>query len=278
MQTQSTAGLLLPDLETLAVSAGREILDVYSTDFKVAVKADASSVTEADTRAEAVILEGLARLSPCIPVVAEEQVAAGHVPDAAPCFYLVDPLDGTREFISRNGEFTVNIALVEDGVPVAGVVYAPALGVLYSGAAGLGAFRRDVTEGVLGPAAPIAVRQAPAEGIAAVASRSHADPATDQWLSCLSVSSVHTAGSSLKFGLVAEGRADVYPRLGRTMEWDTAAGDAVLRAAGGLVTRLDGTPLVYGKDRQGADAPYANPHFVAYGDRRLVELAAARAG
>lgn len=278
MQSQSSASLLLPDLEALAVSAGKEIMDVYATDFKVARKADHSDVTEADTRAEAVILKGLSRLSPSIPVVAEEQVAAGNIPAAAPRFFLVDPLDGTREFISRNGEFTVNIALVENGMPVAGVVYAPAIGMLYAGAVGYGAFRREVTGGVLGAACSIRARPAPAEGISAVASRSHADPATDKWLQNMPVASLQTAGSSLKFGLVAEGRADVYPRLGRTMEWDTAAGDAVLRAAGGIVMRLDGTPLTYGKDRQDADAPYANPSFVAYGDRRLVELAPARAG
>ncbi len=278
MQTNFAASLLLPDLELLAIAAGREIMAVYSTDFTVAIKSDASAVTEADTRAEAVILQGLARLSPCIPVVAEEQAAAGNVPAACACFYLVDPLDGTREFVSRNGQFTVNIALVENGVPMIGVVYAPALGVLYSGAAGLGAFRRLVANDVLGPAEPICVRAAPSEGIAAVGSRSHGNPETDEWLRRLSVTSFLAAGSSLKFGLVAEGQADVYPRFGRTMEWDTAAGDAVLRAAGGLVTQVDGSPFLYGKDQAGGDAPYANPSFIAYGDLRLVQVTAPAAG
>lgn len=265
----ANAELLLPDLEAIALAAGREVMAVYGTDFTVCLKADNSSVTEADTRAEAVILEGLRRLSPAIPVVAEEQAAAGHLPEAASRFYLVDPLDGTREFIARNGEFTVNIALIENGVPVAGVVYAPVLGRLYAGATGAGAVRVDFTPS--GPARrAIQVRPAPAGGIAAVGSRSHGAEETARWLSGLSVTDFVSAGSSLKFGLVAEGAADIYPRFGRTMEWDTAAGDAVLRAAGGIVLGLDGLPLPYGKSVQPHDAPYANPSFVAYGDPQLV--------
>lgn len=263
------AYLLLPDLEAIALAAGVEIMAVYGTEFAVARKADNSAVTEADTRAEAVILEGLHRLSPAVPVVAEEQCAAGHYPEIGSQFYLVDPLDGTREFIARNGEFTVNIALVAQGVPIAGVVYAPALGRLYSGAAGAGAFRRDFA--AAGTASrPIAVRPAPEAGLSAVGSRSHGSAETERWLSAFPVTDFVSAGSSLKFGLVAEGIADVYPRFGRTMEWDTAAGDAVLRAAGGIVLGPDGAPLVYGKASQPHDAPYANPSFIAYGDPQLV--------
>ncbi|OYW58403.1 MAG: 3'(2'),5'-bisphosphate nucleotidase [Rhizobiales bacterium 12-68-15] len=269
---------MLPDLERIALAAGREVMAVYDTDFAVEAKADASAVTAADTRAEAVILEGLSRLSPDIPVIAEEQAAAGHLPQTGSLFYLVDPLDGTREFVSRNGEFTVNIALIEDGVPVAGVLYAPALGCLYYGAIGAGAFRRDTSDPDA-TAQAIHVRLAPEGGLAAVGSRSHGSAETAAWLGRLPVSSLVSAGSSLKFGLVAEGAADLYPRFSRTMEWDTAAGDAVLRAAGGIVLGPDGAPLRYGKARQTRDAPYANPSFVAYGDRMLAaRLAAAPAG
>ncbi|MEW6255677.1 MAG: 3'(2'),5'-bisphosphate nucleotidase CysQ [Pseudomonadota bacterium] len=264
---------LLPHLESLAVAAGREILAVYATDFQVERKADASAVTLADTRAEAVILEGLSRLVPQIPVVAEEQVAAGHCPAACGCFFLVDPLDGTREFASRNGEFTVNIALIEDAVPVLGLVYAPVLGLLYAGVLGEGAYKRVLSDdGTLGPAEAIRVRTAESARLAAVASRSHRDAATESWLAARGIRDVHAAGSSLKFGLMAEGLADLYPRFGRTMEWDTAAGDAVLRAAGGGVVTLDGAPLLYGKDQPQDDAPYANPNFIAFGDRRALDL------
>lgn len=268
---------LLAELEQLALEAGREVMAVYGTEFAVSVKADASSVTEADTRAEAVILAGLARLAPGIPVVAEEQVAAGNCPGAAPLFFLVDPLDGTREFVSRNGEFTVNIALIEDGAPVLGVVYAPALGVLYGGAVGFGAHKRSAGQ-TLGDPEPIRVRVPGPGGFRALASRSHADGQTRAWLDARPITETCTAGSSLKFGLLAEGGADVYPRFGRTMEWDTAAGDAVLRAAGGGVVTLDGAPLRYGKDAPRDDAPYANPFFIAFGDRRVLDLASAQAG
>ena len=251
---------------------------VYGTDFAVEVKADASAVTEADTRAEAVILKGLSQLSPGIAVIAEEQAAAGNLPQTGPLFYLVDPLDGTREFVSRNGEFTVNIALIANGVPVAGVLYAPALGRLYFGATGSGAFRRD-TAAPGAPAQPIQVRPAPQDGLAAVGSRSHGNAETADWLGRKPVASLLSAGSSLKFGLLAEGAADLYPRFSRTMEWDTAAGDAILRAAGGIVLGPDGTPLRYGKADQPHDAPYANPSFIAYGDPTLAaRLAASPAG
>ena len=240
----------------LARAAGDAILAVYATDFAVRGKADASPVTEADERAEAVILAGLARLTPDIPVVAEEAVAAGRIPRVGERFWLVDPLDGTKEFINRNGEFTVNIALIEDGRPVLGVVFAPALDRLFAGAAGAGAFVEDC-----GARRAIACRKVPAAGLTVVASRSHGDAAAlEAFLAGRRVASQTNAGSSLKLCLVACGEADVYPRLGRTMEWDIAAGDAVLRAAGGRVCTLDDTPLGYGKP------DFANPHFAAWGD------------
>ncbi len=245
------------------LAAGAEILRIYATEFKVDAKGDASPVTEADRAAEAIILESLKHLAPGIPVVAEEEAAAGRIPDVGGRFFLVDPLDGTKEFISRNGEFTVNIALIEDGEPIQGAVYAPALGKLYWGARGEGAFMAEVKDGEIGPARPIRVRTPPQGGIAAVGSRSHGSEETQDYLKAFAVAEFKGAGSSLKFCLVAEGVADIYPRLGPTMEWDTAAGDAVLRAAGGRVETLDRTPLAYGKHG------FRNPYFVAFGDSSL---------
>lgn len=251
---------LLESIAELAREAGAVILQVYATDFNVRGKDDASPVTEADERAEAVILAGLARLSPHIPVVAEEAVAAGKVPDigaaGAGSFWLVDPLDGTKEFISRNGEFTVNIALIEAGEPVLGVVFAPALGRLFAGSRGAGAYIEDAAG-----RRPMACRRVPTAGLTVVASRSHGDAAAlDAFLAGRTVAALTNAGSSLKLCLIAAAEADLYPRLGRTMEWDIAAGHAVLAAAGGSVRRVDnGAPLRYGKPI------FENPHFVAAG-------------
>jgi 3'(2'), 5'-bisphosphate nucleotidase len=246
---------LLAELTPLIRDAGRVIMEIYATDFDVTRKGDASPVTAADERAEAVILAGLARIAPGIPVVAEEEVAAGRVPQVGERFWLVDPLDGTKEFISRNGEFTVNIALVERGRPILGLVFAPAIERLFGGAEGLGAWVEDQD----GRRA-IATRAVPADGLTVVASRSHGDEAAlDAFLAGRTVASRTNAGSSLKLCLVAAGEADVYPRLGRTMEWDIAAGDAVLRAAGGIVNTVAGPVLQYGKPG------FDNPHFAAWG-------------
>ncbi|MFO1071100.1 MAG: 3'(2'),5'-bisphosphate nucleotidase CysQ [Geminicoccaceae bacterium] len=248
---------VLEALIGIARRAGAVVMEVYGTDFAVRGKDDASPVTQADERAEALIVPALAALLPGVPVVAEEAVARGDVPAVGERFWLVDPLDGTKEFINRNGEFTVNIALVEAGVPVLGVVLAPALGRLFAGADGLGARVEDAAG-----RRPIACRKTPAEGLTVVASRSHGDAAAlDAFLGRRKVASLASAGSSLKLCLVAAGEADLYPRLGRTMEWDIAAGHAVVRAAGGQVCRLDGTPLTYGKPG------FENPHFYAAGDR-----------
>lgn len=239
----------------IARAAGEVIMAVYATDFAVRGKGDASPVTEADERAEALIVPRLRALAPGVPIVAEEAVAAGAAPAVGSRFWLVDPLDGTREFIGRNGEFTVNIALVEHGVPVLGVVLAPALGRCYAGVLGHGAW---VEEG--GPRRPIACRRVPAAGLTVVSSRSHGDAAALQaYLAGRRVAGQAFAGSSLKLCLVAAGEADLYPRLGRTMEWDIAAGHAVLLAAGGRVCTLDGAPLRYGKPG------FENPHFFAAG-------------
>ena len=246
---------LLDQLIPVVRQAGDLIMEIYAGDFEVRGKDDASPVTAADEQAEGCIIAALQALWPDIPVVAEESVAAGRVPVVGKRFWLVDPLDGTKEFISRNGEFTVNIALIEDGLPVAGVVLAPALGRLFAGAIGVGAFAEDAHG-----RRPIACRAAPDEGLTVVASRSHGDSAAlDTFLAGRKVAALKNAGSSLKLCLVAAGEADVYPRLGRTMEWDIAAGHAVLAAAGGRITDLRGQPLHYGKPG------FDNPHFAAWG-------------
>jgi len=243
----------LSEVAAIARRAGELIMQVYATDFEVRGKDDASPVTEADERAEKLIVPALQALAPGIPVVAEEAVAAGRQPEIGRRFWLVDPLDGTKEFISRNGEFTVNIALIEDGRPVLGVVFAPALGRLFAGERGQGAWLEDAD----GRRA-IACRPTPAEGLTVVASRSHGDPAAlDALLAGMPVARLVNAGSSLKLCLIAAGEADFYPRQGRTMEWDIAAGHAVLAAAGGEVVDLAGRTLGYGKP--GLD----NPHFMA---------------
>lgn len=245
----------------LARAAAREIMAIYGSDFAVRDKADLSPVTEADEKAEKVILAGLHENFPDVPVVAEEQAAAGVVPVTAEDFFLVDPLDGTKEFLSRNGEFTVNIARIRDGKPVMGVVYAPATNALYWGEQGTAAHAEFGLDDAIGKATWKAcrVRQAPDTGLTVIASRSHRDAETDAYLATVKVAKLISAGSSLKFCRVACGSADLYPRFGRTMEWDTAAGQAVLEAAGGRVMEVDGTPLRYGKRQRGFD----NPAFIA---------------
>ena len=245
----------LPALERIARDAGALILEVYASDFAVRGKADTSPVTEADERSERCIVQALQRLAPHIPIVAEEAASRGETPAHGVTFWLVDPMDGTREFVSRNGEFTVNIALVEHGAPVLGVVLEPVANRLYAGIVGQGAWVEDST----GRRA-MACRRPPPEGPVLACSRSHGDEAAlTTWLAGRPVSRRIAVGSSLKFGLLAAGQADLYARLGRTMEWDTAAGHAVLRAAGGEVRTLDGAPLRYGKPG------FENPHFVAQG-------------
>ena len=238
-----------------AYEAGAAIMAVYASDFASSHKADRSPVTAADVAAEKLILAALARHAPEIAVVAEEQAAAvGLPPSIGRRFFLVDPLDGTKEFIARNGEFTVNIALIEDGVPVLGVVYLPVLDEMYAGSGNVAIRRRGLAE------ERISARSLPAEGATMTISRSHAARELVK-VEMLGehVAGTVVAGSSLKFCRIAEGSADLYPRFGPTMEWDTAAGHAVLLAAGGNVTTLDGAPLSYGKPG------FRNPHFIARG-------------
>ncbi|NHQ73105.1 3'(2'),5'-bisphosphate nucleotidase CysQ [Roseovarius gahaiensis] len=247
-------------MRQLALQAGDRIMDIYnSEDFDVKVKSDDSPVTEADEAADALISEGLRRAFPDMALVTEEQ-ANSHT-QKVDTFLIVDPLDGTKEFIHRRGDFTVNIAYVENGVPVRGVVYAPAKGrMFYTRADGVsveedGPFDKD-TPGTL---RPIQVAQPNNDSLMVVASKSHRDQATDDYIGKYSVKDMTSAGSSLKFCLVATGEADIYPRVGRTMEWDTAAGQAVLHGAGGQVVQFqDHAPLRYGKDG------FANPFFIAY--------------
>ena len=234
----------------IARAAGVEILAVRKRGAAVREKADRSPVTDADEAANALIVARLRALTPDIPIIAEESVAAGDIPAIGPRFWLVDPLDGTREFIADRDEFTVNIALIEEGRPTLGVVGVPARNELYGGAADLGAWSEN---------GPIAARPVPDTDPLAVASRSHGSIETEAWLDNHGITHTIRAGSSVKFCRLAEGAADLYPRFGRTMEWDTAAGHAVLVAAGGSVRILDGTDLLYGKPG------FENPHFIARG-------------
>ncbi|WP_299770520.1 3'(2'),5'-bisphosphate nucleotidase CysQ [uncultured Tateyamaria sp.] len=251
---------LVPVIRKLALEAGDKIMEIYGADdFDVKVKSDDSPVTEADEAADALISAGLRAAFPDVMLVTEEQSATHDT--TGKTFLIVDPLDGTKEFVHRRGDFTVNIALVEDGVPTRGVVYAPAKGrMFYTQADGktveeTGALDKDT----VGAVTPLSVAKSDNSALMLVASKSHRDQATDDYINKYAVKDMKSAGSSLKFCLVATGEADIYPRVGRTMEWDTAAGHAVLAGAGGKVVRFDDhSPLVYGKEG------YANPFFIAY--------------
>ena len=247
---------LSPHLQTLvriARAAGVVVMRHYEAGVDARVKADRSPVTDADEEAEKLILAELAMAFPDVPVVAEEEAAAGRIAQIGSRFFLVDPVDGTKEFIRRGGEFTVNIGEVVDGAPVSGVVFAPAIGRLFVGAAGEGAFEISNGSSVgesqsdQNKVRKIAARAPALDGLVAVSSKSHPDAETDALLKSLPIKGQTNAGSSLKFCLVAAGEADIYPRAGHTMEWDTAAGDAVLRAAGGRMTTWDEKAFVYGK-------------------------------
>ncbi|HXW72677.1 MAG TPA: 3'(2'),5'-bisphosphate nucleotidase CysQ [Methylocella sp.] len=249
-------------LAAIAIEAAVPVMAAYAAGSTVRFKRDGSPVTGADEAAEAIILQRLAMRLPGPPVISEEAQAAkaGNVPKGA--FFLVDPIDGTREFLGRNGEFTINLGLIVDGTPRAGVVYAPALERLWL--SGTHASTCTVLPGKHLPGHQdrrrIKTRRVPEQGLTALISRSHADPAAEAFLAKFKVNEYQKAGSSLKFCYVAEGKADVYPRFGATMEWDTAAGDAVLRVAGGAVLDETRGPLCYGKPG------FKNPSFIAWGD------------
>ena len=257
------ADALLPAV----LAAGRAEMAYFTTGVEVEQKSDASPVTAADREAEAIILDGLWHAARGVPVVAEESASLGALPSPSTSFFLVDPLDGTREFVNRCGEFTVNIGLVSDGVPVFGLIYAPALSALF-----VTLDKERAVEVQVAPDAQVKsladcsltelkTRQPDVDALKVLESRSHRSPATDGFLRGYAVASSIRAGSSLKFCMIARGDADFYARIGPTMEWDTAAGQAILAGAGGVVTRLGGEVLTYGK----ADVGYLNPHFVAWG-------------
>ena len=251
---------LVTEMRRLALQAGDKIMEIYGQeDFKVKSKADESPVTAADEAADAIISEGLRKAFPDVMLVTEEQASTHSA--RGDTFLIVDPLDGTKEFVHRRGDFTVNIALVEQGVPTRGVVYAPAKGrMFFTRADGqsveeTGAFEKQA----VGETREISVAKPDNAALMVVASKSHRDQATDDYIGKYAVRDMTSAGSSLKFCLVATGEADLYPRLGRTMEWDTAAGHAVLNGAGGAVVRFDDlSPLTYGKE------DFANPFFIAH--------------
>jgi 3'(2'), 5'-bisphosphate nucleotidase len=257
------------------LEAGAIEMRHYREGITVETKVDASPVTAADREAEAVLLAALARAAPDIPVVAEEAVSQGTIPALAASFFLVDPLDGTREFINQRGEFTVNVALVAHKQPVFGIVYAPALSELYvTLGMGRAAFARVAPDDASKDLAAygcvdIHTREPDPTALTAIASRSHLTPETDRFLARYRIADRRNAGSSLKFCLLARGEADIYPRLGTTMEWDTAAGHAVLAASGGCVTTPEGGPFTYGKAADG----FRNPHFVAWGTRQPIAAA-----
>ena len=246
---------LIAALTPAVDAAGSIIMDIKAKGPASMTKSDGSPVTIADQKAENILLAALADICPDIPVVSEENTDSHHL-YAGQRFFLVDPLDGTKEFIKAddNGAFTVNIGLIENGLPVMGMLYAPARNAFYWGYQGGGAFFREATR-----ITPITVRDVPDRGAVAVASASHLDAATANWLSDHQINQTTSIGSSLKFALVASGQADVYPRFGPTMEWDTAAGDAILRAAGGMVFHPDGEIYQHGKQ------DYRNTPFIAYG-------------
>lgn len=242
-------------------AAGEAILRIRAAGNTISTKADSSPVTAADHAAEAILLAALNELAPGIPVVAEEEVAAGRVPLVADVFFAVDALDGTKDFIRGGHDFTVNVGLIRGSRPVAGIVGAPALGTIWLGTIGVGAWRIDPD----GKRTAIGVREPRSETLDIVASRSHRTAETDEFIARFPGSNIVAAGSSLKLVAVAEGKADLYPRLAPTSQWDTAAGDAVLTAAGGQMLDLDGRPVTYGWRDTGGAHPFLNPWFVATG-------------
>ena len=252
---------LLEDISVAAREAGEAILEIVRRGFDVEHKQDSSPVTEADRAAELIILAALAKAAPGVPVIAEEEVAAGRIPAHGDTYFLVDPLDGTKEFVRGGDDYTVNIGLIVDGTPHAGVVYAPATVRLHAGLVGEGAWLEDLSNRI-----PISTRK-PGEELVAVASKSHFNQPTADYLAEAAKGCGYVGiGSSLKFCIVAEGRADIYPRLSPTSEWDTAAGHAVLMAAGGRVDGPDGEPLQYGK------RAFLNRGFVATGGWKAIPI------
>jgi len=266
MKTETDAQNLLalaPKIIQATLDAGAVVMEVYNSDFEVFGKADQSPVTEADRRGEDVITAALAALAPDIPIVGEEAKSEGHCPDiSGGIFWLVDPLDGTKEFVKKGSDFTVNIGLIKDGVPIAGFVLAPAMNTLYWGITGAGAWIADVNSGEISNERPMSTRKADPDNLVIVASKSHRSAELEAWLSHFPSAEHVSIGSSLKLCLLATGEADLYPRLGPTCEWDTAAAHAVLLAAGGSVETANGEPLSYAKNL----TTFLNPWFLCRAD------------
>lgn len=262
---------LMEPLTKLAVAAGAAILAINRSTMGLGKKIDGSVVSEADTLADTIIAEGLAKLAPDIPVLSEERTHLAARPYRG-SFFLIDPLDGTREFVTGTDEFTVNIALVTRGEPVLGIVVAPALGVVWRGIVGIGAERLLVTKDATVYGAPTPIRTRPHPGPATPwivsVSRSHGDPHTEAFIAERPGAIRQVLGSAIKFCRVAEGGADIYPRLSPTSEWDVAAGHAIVTAAGGLVTSGHGAPLKFGEDREG----FLVHDFIAWGDPQAAPL------
>lgn len=267
IDAEAASGLMEP-LTALVVKAGVAILAVNRAAMRIEGKQDGSPVTEADLAADRIIADGLAQLAGGIPTLSEERTQLASPPFQG-SFFLIDPLDGTKEFVAGRDEFTVNLALVTEGVPLLGIVSAPALGLLWRGIVGLGAERVALSGAAIGAAEPIHTRKLPARGepwIAAV-SRSHGDPTSEAFIDNRPNAIRRTVGSAVKFGRIAEGSADIYPRFGPTSEWDVGAGCAVVTAAGGKVTDGSGGELRFG---QGSHAGFIIPEFIAWGDPQAV--------
>lgn len=258
----------LQRLIEISIGTGNIIMPFYdgSKDIGLQTKDDSSPVTLADQHAEIFILEQLEKYFPDISIIAEEKAASGDIPDLdngnGTYFFLVDPLDGTKEFINKRKEFTVNIAIIKGNEPVMGVIYAPALGDIYAGIKGENAFHLSEASSDLRDAKTMKMPRSNSPMIA-VASRSYMNDDTKEFIDNNDIKETVSAGSSLKFCMLAAGKADIYPRFGRTMEWDIAAGDAILRAAGGVIVTIDGAPMTYGKRNQANDTDFANPYFIA---------------
>ncbi|MBV9968342.1 MAG: 3'(2'),5'-bisphosphate nucleotidase CysQ [Xanthobacteraceae bacterium] len=263
---------LIDGLTRAVAAAAEAILAIGRHAVDVRAKADATPVTAADERSQALLIEAVMRLMPGVGVVAEEMASLPAIPGDP--FVLIDPLDGTKEYVAGSSEYTVNLAVISGGSPIAGVVAVPAAGKLYRGVAGRGADRLPLGGGRIGDAEPIRTRPAPHEGLIATVSRSHLDPQTIALLERIGVTARLPCGSALKFCRVAEGTADIYPRLAPTCEWDVAAGHALVEAAGGAVTGPQGAPFRYGN----AAARYRMNAFIAWGDRALVATAEAKTG
>lgn len=254
---------MIPSLQKTILRAGETVMEVFHSDFEVFGKSDQSPVTEADRRGEEVIEAALKELAPDIPIVGEEAKSEGKCPDiSGGTFWLVDPLDGTKEFIKKGSDFTVNIGLIKDGLPVMGLVLAPAMNKLYWGIVGEGAWIADVEDGNLKNPRATKTRQPSEDSLTIVASKSHRSEELETWLAHFPTAEHVSIGSSLKLCLLATGEADLYPRLGPTCEWDTAAAHAVLLAAGGSVEVAGGSPLTYGKDL----TTFLNPWFLCKAD------------